>query len=67
MFENEILRLVEMRVHARRNPTQLARIDRALVRLTQAQPTDDGANLCALQSVFDALSEEIDRTTSLSN
>ena len=63
MFENEILRLLEMRVHARRNPTLLARIDRALVRLTQAQPTDDGAHLCALQREFDALAEEIDRTT----
>jgi hypothetical protein len=64
MFENEMLRLVEMRVQARGNRTLLARIDRALRLLTQARPSDDGAQLVALQHEIDALLEELDRTRS---
>lgn len=59
MFENEILRLVELRIRARGNRALLARIDRLLHIFQEAQLAG-GAQLDAVLAEIDALSEELD-------
>ena len=56
MFENEILRLVEMRLHARGDRPLLARIDRALYILNRgASAANDDADYEALEIEIEAL------------
>jgi hypothetical protein len=61
MFENEILRLLEMRTEARGNAALVARIDQALVRLSALLQDGAPEQFAALDVELEALEGELAR------
>jgi hypothetical protein len=59
MFENETVRLVEMRMLARPDRRLLARIDRMLQKLAQLSASGGPADLDAVRREVDAIALEI--------